>query len=152
MITSGYVIKRRRAIEDEPRKNIDAPRGAFRIGRAMNMARQRQLFLHLYKIDAARLQHRAGAQINLVHDEFIVEPIEHLGARAGQKACAQAIGGFTQAQIEARRLQLILEECLIRNDPVLGDRALQFGIGQDAVARHDSLVALPGWRLTHRTR
>ena len=63
------------------------------------MGRQRQRFLHLHQIDAACLEHRALPQIDLVHHQFGVEPILDLGARAGQKASAQPVGGVAEAQV-----------------------------------------------------
>jgi hypothetical protein len=60
-----------------------------------------------------------------VHNKLIIEPILHLGAGARQKACAQPVRCFPQPQIEACRLNLVVDERRIRNDPALLDRSLQ---------------------------
>ena len=73
MIILIHAIERLRVIGDEAREHVEPPRGAFRVGDAGDTERQLQLFGQRHKINAARLQHRACAQI-----DFMDRPVAQL--------------------------------------------------------------------------
>ena len=99
----------------------------------MNVLRKRQFFLHLDQIDTTSFQHGPAGKIDLVHDQLIIQARAHRGAGARQEAGAQPVGGFPKPQIQAGRLDLIVQKRRIGGDPALADGALEFAIRENAV-------------------
>ena len=65
-------------------------------------------------------------------------------ARARQKARAHAIGDLAEPQVEARRLDLVVDEFVFRQDRALAHQRRDHAVGQDAFLvdckgeRHDA--------------
>ena len=106
------VARRQRVERGDPvahhaREHVEPAGRAFRIGRRGKIGRQRQRFLELHEINAARFKYRAGVRkLDLVQGETH-QPLVDAGARRRQKARADAPGARAEPQIEARRLHLI---------------------------------------------
>ena len=107
--------KRARAVGDDAGEDVEPAGRAFRIGGGDDLRRQRQAFQQRHDVDAVGLQHRAVGEVDLVQLQF-VDALGDGRAGTGQEAGAHAIGDVAEAQIEARRLDLALDEGIGRQD------------------------------------
>ena len=104
------------------------------------MGRQAQLFQQRHDIDAARLQHRALCQVDLVQAEEI-EPLAHDTLRARQEARADTVGDASEPEVEARRLDLVDGQIAAGDDLAVLDEP------PDRLGRQDTLGAIVTDRL-----
>jgi hypothetical protein len=107
------VIEDLAVVGDKPRKHVEAPGRALRVGEGRNRLRQREVLEKLDDVDAALLEHRSVLEV----DHVIVELAELVFDRTRsprQEARADAIGFGAKAQVQARRLELPLREILRR--------------------------------------
>ena len=93
-------------VGDHAREHVEPSGRTFRIGGGGNVVRQRQAFDQRHDVDAAGLQHRAVGERDLVQLQF-VDALGDRGARSRQETGAHAVGHVAQAQVEARRLNLV---------------------------------------------
>ena len=96
-----------RAICQKPGKHIEAARRAFWIGHTGNARGQIEPLEQRHQIDAPRLQNSTLFERHFVHSQ-IGKPLGHGLAIPRQEAGAQPICLGPQAQIEARRLDLVI--------------------------------------------
>ena len=120
-------------VGDQAGEDVEPAGRALGIGEA-GVARQLQAFEQRHDIDAALFQHRALGQIDRVGREF-GQDLGHRAAAPRQEAGAHPIGDLAQAQIEARRLELVLANWHIGADLADGDEVLDRLDGQDARGR-----------------
>ena len=111
MVTGLDAIKPARLIGNHAGKDIEPPGGAFRIGGRRDVGRQCQAFHQRHDVDAPGFQHGAVAQTNLMQLEFR-NPLFDRCAGARQEARANPVRHRSEAQIEARRLDLPRHEGL----------------------------------------
>ena len=142
-------VKATRPVGDDAGEHVQAPGRALRVGGGGNVGRKRQALDQGNDIDAIGLQHRAVADLELVQLQ-LVDALRDGGARAGQEARAHPVGDGAEPQVETRRLDLVGNERLLRQDgAALGERRDHpirqnaFVVGRQ-VERHDSSDT---WRL-----
>ena len=93
-------------VGDDPGEEVEAAGRAFRVGRAGNALRQVQVLLQRDDVDAAALEDGAVLEVDL----HIGEVAKLLGdglVASRQHARAHAIGVGAEAEVEARRLELV---------------------------------------------
>ena len=91
---------------------------------AERSCRQGDAFLKFGDVDAARLQHGPGAEVDRVQAEGL-EPLADGAGRAGQEARPDPVGPRAEPQIEARGLDLVRRE----GRPAPGSRPPRPGAG-----------------------
>src|SRR3990172_6633429 len=77
-------------IGDEPREHVEPPRRAFRMGEAGDGRAQLELLDQRHEIDAARLEHGALGEIDLVEFE-LGKLVAHRGVGTGEEARADGV-------------------------------------------------------------
>ncbi len=150
------------AVGDDAGEHVEPSGRALRVGGGDDLRRQRQAFQQRHDVDAVGLQHRAVGEIDLVQ----LQLVDALGdGRAGprQEAGAHPVGDVAEPQVEARRLDLALDEVVGRQDQAgirhrrdhaVGQNAigviwqrerhvLSLGIPQCAIQRHENRALLP---------
>ncbi len=127
-----------RPVGDDAGEDVEPAGGAFRIGRCGELRRQVEAFHQRHDIDAAGLQHRAFRKV----DDVQLQPVELVGdemGRAGQEAGAHAECLGAEAQVEARRLDLVGVERRLALQPAGVEQAANGVVRQNArVARRRS--------------
>ncbi len=93
-------------VGDQPGEHVEAPGRALRIGEAGDGRAELELLDQRHEIDAARLEHRALGQVDLVKLE-LGELVAHRGVRTGKEARADAVSDLAEPEIEARGLDLV---------------------------------------------
>ena len=96
-------------VGDHAGEDVEPAGRAFRIGGGGDVVGQGQALDQRHDIDAARFEHGAIAQRNLMQLEF-VDALGNRRVRTWQKTRAHAVSHFTEAQIETCRLDLIGDE------------------------------------------
>ena len=118
-------------IGDDAGEHIEPSGRAFRIGGGGNVVRQRQAFQQRHDIDATGFQHGAVGEREFVQLQFVDAPGDR--GRAGQETRAHPVGDFAQAQIEARRLDLVGHEIGGGQYPAVAGQPRDHAVGQDAL-------------------
>ncbi len=138
-------------VGDDAGEDVEPAGRTLRVGRRRDGVRQRQALKQRHDVDAAGFQHRAVGQRDLVQLQF-VDTLGDGGARSGQEACAHAVGDLAETQVEARRLDLILDKVIGRQNRAAGGQCRDHPVRQYAPVvdgefqRHDvALPRLPCW-------
>src|SRR5262245_2137986 len=118
-------------VGDQPGEDIEPSGRAFWIGEARDCRAELELLDERHEVDAARLQHRALRQVDLMEFQ-LGELVAHRGVGTGKEARPDAIGDLTQAEIEACRLNLAGLDFGRARDLAAGDH------GADRLARQDA--------------
>src|SRR5262245_11569170 len=118
-------------VGDQPGENVEPPGRAFRIGETRDRRAELELLDERHEIDAARLQHRAVGQVDLMEFQ-LGELVADRGVGTGEEARPDAIGDFAEAKIEACRLDLIGFNLGRARDLATGDH------GADRLTRQDA--------------
>ncbi len=119
------------AVDDHPGEDIEPTGRAFRIGGGRKPRRQRHALDQRHDIDAAGLQHRAVAEVDLVQLE-VVDALGDRRMRPRQKTRAHPESNVGQSEIQARRLDLIGRERLGGQDHAVGRKRGDHPVRQDA--------------------
>ena len=127
-----YAVKFCPIIGDHPCKQIQPPGRAFGICNRLNITWQCQPLLQLDHINAALFQHRAWAQINLMHFK-ILQALRHTAPLAGQKGCAHAPCLLPQTQIQTGWLDLPAQGGRLQGDLARVYHLGNFLAGDDTV-------------------
>jgi len=93
-------------VGDQPREHVEPAGRAFGVGEARNGRAELELLDQGHEIDAARFEHRALGQIDLVEFERL-ELVAHRGVGTREEARADAVGDLAEPEIEACRLDLL---------------------------------------------
>ncbi len=105
-IARRHMVELAGAVGDDASEDVEPAGRGFRVGGGGHFRGQRQALHQRHDIDAAGLEHRAHRQVDLVQLQRL-EPRGDAMLRPRQEAGADAIGDLPQAQIEARRLDLV---------------------------------------------
>src|SRR5579864_2823314 len=115
MVAGVDAIERLRVVGDEACEDVDPAGRALGVRRSGNAAGKIRTFEQRYDVDASGFQDGAIGEIDLVHEDR-EELFPHRRARAGKKARANPVCDGAEAQVDARRLQLRLEDVLRGDD------------------------------------
>ena len=121
------------AVGDQAGEHVEAAGRAFRVGEGGDGRAQLELLDQRHEIDAARFEHGAAGEIDLVEFE-LGELVAHGGVRPGQEARANAVGDLAEPEIEACGLDLVEADLRRRPDLARGDERADALAGQDAGA------------------
>src|SRR5262249_33486655 len=105
-IAAFDAVKAARLVGDHAREDIEPPGRAFRVSDRCDFRRQIETLDQRHDVDAAGFQDRAAGERKFVQLQFGDAACDR-AARPGQETRAHPIGDGTEAQIEARRLDLI---------------------------------------------
>src|SRR5580765_1599291 len=119
VVTLAHAIELGAVVGDEAREDVQAPGRALRVAQGRGALLQLETLEQRDDVHAAALEHRAAADVHLVHLE-VGEPVLDLRVFPGEKARTHAPGDAPQAQVEARGLDLVGLDGLERDDLLRG--------------------------------
>ncbi len=112
LITFVHLVEQGRLIGDQSRQNVQTAGGALRIGERGNFALQPDGLEQWDDVQAPALQHRTPRQIHPEALEVGVQLAHFLQdffPLAGEKARIYRVGHLAQAQVDAGRLDLVVQ-------------------------------------------
>jgi len=105
-VAGRHAVELAGVVDDQPHEDIQSADRGLGVGPAGERRAQRQALLQFDDVDAAGLQYRARAQVDLVQAE-LGGGLGDLAAGAGQEAGADPVRRGAQAQIQAGGLDLV---------------------------------------------
>ena len=126
----AHLVEGGAAVGDEAGEDVEPAGRALRVAHRRRAMAQVEALEQRDDVDAALLEHAAGADVHRVHRELVELGLDR--ALAGQEAGADAVRGRPEAQVEARRLELVVGDRLEREDLLAQHHRAQ------VLARHDA--------------
>ena len=107
VIVGPHPVELGAVIGDQPGEHVDPADRALGVGDRRGALLERQALEQRHDVDAALLEHRPGlVELELMHGER-VDLLLDRGRGAGQEARAHPVAPGAEAQVQARRLQLV---------------------------------------------
>ena len=135
-VAGANVVKTRLKIGNGAGKDVHAPRSALGVCLPADLSGKRERFHQRDQVDATLFEHRALAQVDLIHQQFRQEIAdgEALGDRPllGQKTAEHPVGRLTKAEIEARRLILAFLDGRFARDDAFSNESPKLLGGENA--------------------
>ena len=154
-ITAFDPIEAACLVGDHARENVEPSGRAFRIGDGRNLRRQIEAFDQRHDIDAAGFQDGAVGEREFVQLQF-GDAARDRAARPRQETRAHPIGDGAEAQVQARRLDLIGGELPGGGNPARLRQRRDQAVGKNALVsgrkgkRHAITAIKPMAGLTER--
>ena len=132
LIRGGDGVEGARAIGDDPREHVNAPRRTLGVRGGGDPGRQGKPLQQFGHVNAAGFEHSPIRKVDLMQAQ-LPDAILDFHAKAGQKTRAHAPGAAAQSQIKAGRLHLPRREWR-RDDMSSRRERLDLPCGEDAAA------------------
>src|SRR5262249_9793280 len=142
VISGGNLVEARCRVGDDAREHVEAARGALRVAATAHGGRQGEPLAQRHEVHGPALQRGAALERDSVDHQLAVARVGGIESRLNclpvrKEAGPQLVRDGSEAEVEARRLELLVVDRRAGRDPARIHGGAECLIWQHTRARHD---------------